>query len=141
MADEYELKYYKTNLVYQPAKGGMINVFRLFICKSFNLLRKDGHLSLIFPMAFMCDLSASSLRRYVLEENKIDYLEAFPERDNENKRVFKSAKMSVCILGASKTKTKGSIKFPVRISDDRFVDINNPKTWMSKDDIELIDAK
>lgn len=140
MADEYELKYYKTNLVYQPAKGGMINVFRLFICKSFNLLRKDGHLSLIFPMAFMCDLSASSLRRYVLEENKIDYLEAFPERDNENKRVFKSAKMSVCILGASKTKTKGSIKFPVRISDDRFVDINNPKTWMSKDDIELIDA-
>lgn len=140
MADEYELKYYKTNFVYKPAKGGMINIFRLFICKSFDLLRRDGHLSLIFPMAFMCDLSASSLRKYVLEENLIDYLEAFPERDNENKRVFSSAKMSVCILGASKTKTKENIKFPVRISDDRFVDINSPKTWMSKDDIKLIDA-
>lgn len=139
MADAYELKYYKDSTIYQPAKGGMINVFRLFICKSFDLLRQDGHLSLIFPMAFMCDLSASNLRRYVLEENVIDYLEAFPERDNENKRVFKSAKMSVCILGASKRKEINA-KFPVRISKDRFVDFNSPKTWMSKDDINLIDA-
>ena len=53
MADEYELKCYKNNTIYQPAKGGMINVFRLFICKSFDLLRKDGHLSLIFPMAYV----------------------------------------------------------------------------------------
>lgn len=140
MADEYELKYYKNNSIYQPAKGGMINVFRLFICKSFDLLRQNGHLSLIFPMAFMCDLSASNLRKYVLKENVIDYLEAFPERDNENKRVFKSAKMSVCILGASKKKEE-NIKFPMRISDDRFVDVNSPKTWMSKNDIELIDAR
>lgn len=139
MADAYELKYYKDSTIYQPAKGGMINVFRLFICKSFDLLRQDGHLSLIFPMAFMCDLSASNLRRYVLKENVIDYLEAFPERDNENKRVFKSAKMSVCILGASKRKEINA-KFPVRISKDRFVDFNSPKTWMSKDDINLIDA-
>lgn len=140
MADAYELKYYKNSPIYQPAKGGMINIFRLFICKSFDLLRQDGHLSLIFPMAFMCDLSASSLRRYVLEENVIDYLEAFPERDNENKRVFKSAKMSVCILGASKRK-ETKAKFPMRISKDRFVDFNSPRTWMSKDDINLIDAR
>lgn len=139
MADEYELKCYKNNTIYQPAKGGMINVFRLFICKSFDLLRKDGHLSLIFPMAYMCDLSASSLRKFTLDENKIDYLEAFPERDNENKRVFKSAKMSVCILGASKTKVKPDTKFPMRISTDRYVDLSSPKTWMTREDIGLID--
>ena len=139
MADEYELKCYKNNTIYQPAKGGMINVFRLFICKSFELLRKDGHLSLIFPMAYMCDLSASSLRKFTLDENKIDYLEAFPERDNENKRVFKSAKMSVCILGASKTKVKPDTKFPMRISTDRYVDLSSPKTWMTREDIGLID--
>ena len=139
MADEYELKCYKNNTIYQPAKGGMINVFRLFICKSFELLRKDGHLSLIFPMAYMCDLSASSLRKFTLDENKIDYLEAFPERDNENKRVFKSAKMSVCILGASKTKVKPDTKFPMRISMDRYVDLSSPKTWMTREDIGLID--
>lgn len=141
MADDYELKCYKSSPVYQPAKGGMINIFRLFICKSFELLRRDGHISLIFPMAFMCDLSASNLRKFVLDENVIKYLEAFPERDNENKRVFKSAKMSVCILGASKMKVDGNTCFPVRINSDRYVDVNSPNTWMSKNDIELIDPK
>ena len=138
-ATEYELSYYKNNPLYRPAKGGMINIFRLFICKSFDLLKKNGHTSLIFPMAFMCDLSAYALRDYVLRHNKIDYLEAFPERDNENKRVFKSAKMSVCILGASKTKTSGNDRFPMRISRDRFVDTLSPITWMAREDIEIID--
>lgn len=113
--------YYKQCDIYKPAKGGMINIFRLFICKSYDVLRKDGHLSLIFPMAFMCDLSSAKLREFVLKENKIDYLEAFPERDNENKRVFKSAKMSVCILGSTKTHVKEDVLFPMRISDDRRV--------------------
>ena len=139
MANEFELACYKNAALYKPAKGGMINIFRLFICKSFDLLKKDGHLSLIFPMAFMCDLSAYALRDYVLKFNKIDYLEAFPERDNENKRVFKSAKMSVCILGASKTTATSNEKFPMRISRDRFVDLQSPITWMSREDIEIID--
>ena len=141
MADEYEMKCYKSSPIYAPAKGGMINVFRLFICKSFDLLRREGHLSLIFPMAFMCDLSANSLREFVFKENRIDYIEAFPERDNENKRVFKSAKMSVCILGASKIEQDGKDTFPMRISRDRYVDLLSPKTYMSRDDIELIDKE
>lgn len=139
MANEWEMKCYKTLPMYKPAKGGMINIFRLFICKSFSLLKKSGHISLIFPMAFMCDLSAYGLREYVLNHSRIDYLEAFPERDNELKRVFKSAKMSVCILGASKMKNCEETKFPVRISRDRYVDLHSPKTWMSKGDLEVID--
>jgi adenine-specific DNA-methyltransferase len=139
MADEYELACYKKSEMYQPSKGGMINIFRLFICKSFALLCKKGNLSLIFPMAFMCDLSAKKLRKYVFEKNKIDYIEAFPERDNENKRVFRSAKMSVCILGATKAEQLPEDKFPVRISSDRYVDMASPKTYMSRSDIELID--
>ena len=102
---------------------------------------QDSYLSLIFPMAFMCDLSSAKLREFVLKENKIDYLEAFPERDNENKRVFKSAKMSVCILGSTKTHVKEDVLFPMRISDDRFVDVNSAKTMMSRKDIESIDGK
>lgn len=139
MANEFELNCYKTADIYKPAKGGMINIFRLFICKSFDLLKENGHTSLIFPMAFMCDLSAYGLRNYILNYNKIDYLEAFPERDNENKRVFRSAKMSVCILGASKCQAQKTYAFPVRISRDRFVDLHSPKTMMSLDDIETID--
>ncbi len=141
IADNYEIDYYKKSTIYKPAQGGMINIFRLFICKSFNLLRMNGHLSLIFPMAYMCDLSAKGLREFTLNENRIDYLEAFPERDNENRRVFKSAKMSVCILGASKTLTDANARFPMRISHDRFVDMSMPVTMMSKVDIMTIDNK
>lgn len=70
MANEFELNCYKTADIYKPAKGGMINIFRLFICKSFDLLKENGHTSLIFPMAFMCDLSAYGLRNYILNYNK-----------------------------------------------------------------------
>lgn len=140
-ANKFEINYYKQSDIYKPAKGGMINIFRLFICKSYDVLHKEGHLSLIFPMAFMCDLSSAKLREFVLKENKIDYLEAFPERDNENKRVFKSAKMSVCILGSSKTHVQEDVLFPMRISDDRFVDVNSAKTMMSRKDIETIDGE
>lgn len=140
IADEYELDCYKNSSIYKPAKGGMINVFRLFICKSFDLLNLYGNMSLIFPMAFMCDLSAYSLREFIFNEKKIDYIEAFPERDNENKRVFKSAKMSVCILGASNTNVQDEkSKFPVRISRDRYVDLSSERAWMSKEDIMIID--
>lgn len=139
MANEWDMKCYKTLPMYKPAKGGIINIFRLFICKSFALLKKSGHVSLIFPMAFMCDLSSYDLREYVLNHSQINYLEAFPERDNENKRVFKSAKISVCILGASKENNDEKRQFPVRISRDRYVDLRSLKTWMSKADLEIID--
>lgn len=141
MANKYEMKLYKTSDVYGPAKGGVINIFRLFICKSFSLLKNDGHLSLIFPMAFMCDLSSYALRKFVLEKNTINYLEAFPERDDENKRVFRSAKMSVCILGAQRGTSGQTRKFPVRISHDKYVDTRSPIVFMSRQDLETIDEK
>ena len=131
----------RTALFISLQKGGMINIFRLFICKSFDLLRSEGHLSLIFPMAYMCDLSAKALREFTLNENRIDYLESFPERDDENRRVFKSAKMSVCILGATKKKSDGDAQFPMRISHDKYVDTSMPTAIMSKNDIITIDSK
>lgn len=140
-ANKYEIEVYKKKNIYKPAKGGIINIFRLFVCKSFDLLKDNGHLSLIFPMAFMCDLSAKSLREYILNNNKIDYIEAFPERDDENKRVFRSAKMSVCILGASKTHVDGNTKFPMRISRNPFVDLTADIAYISKNDIIKIDEK
>lgn len=141
LATDSEIDIYKSKSVYAPAKGGMINIYRLFICKSFDLLRKEGHMSLIFPMAFMCDLSAYNLRKYIFDNQKIEYIEAFPERDNENKRVFKSAKMSVCILGANKRKSQYVDAFPMRISWDKYVDLSSPKVLISAEDIEMIDDK
>lgn len=120
----------KKKAIYKPALGGMINIFRFFVTLSLYLLKENGHSSLIFPMAFMCDLSASNLRKFILENYEIEYLEAFPERDDENKRVFESVKMSVCILGVGKSHGL-SKDFPLRIHQDRYVDESNEKVLLS----------
>ena len=141
MATPEEIEYYKRCSIYKAAKGGMINIFRLFICKSHYLLKNNGHLSLIFPMAFMCDLSAYALRDFIFNNASIQYLEAFPERDDENKRVFRSAKMSVCILGCNRIRSSKNRKFKVRLNVDRFVNLRHEQVMISPDNIESIDEK
>lgn len=136
-----EINYYKTFSLYAPAKGGMLNIYRLFICQSHYLLKTNGHMSLIFPMAFMCDLSATELRKFVFAHESIQYLEAFPERDDENKRVFQSAKMSVCILGSNRTKSDSTRKFNLRINDNRYVNTSYAPVSISPSEIECIDNK
>ena len=136
-----ELNFYKKSDMYKAAKGGMLNIYRLFVCRSHHLLKQKGHMSLIFPMAFLCDLSASNLRRLIFTEETIAYLEAFPERDDENKRVFQSAKMSVCILGCNKTTSSSNRKFKLRINSNRFIDTNVSPVEISPEDIKSIDEK
>ncbi len=131
--------YYRTYEEYKPASGGVPNIFRLFICRCFSLLRQGGKCCLIFQMSFMCDLQAANIRQYVMRNARIDFLEAFPERDIENKRVFKEVKMSVCILGVTKTKVDDKYKFGVRINKDKFVDTNNEVMKISLADVEKID--
>lgn len=134
-------KFYRTSPLYSDAKGGVINIYRLFICRCFSLLKENGHCCLIFPLAFMGDATNTNIRRFVMENTRIDFLEAFPERDNANKRVFKEVKMSVCILGATKMKVPSSYKFGVRIHQDKYVDDNNETMFISYDDIKTIDNK
>lgn len=140
IASDTEMEIFKTKKVYQPAKGRGINIYQLFICKGFELLKEKGTMSLIFPMAFMCDLSAGNLRKYLLYNGKIDYFEAFPERDNPKKRVFEDAKMSVCILGVTKEKNSNEA-IKLRIHSDRFVDEENEKVYLGRKQIEAIDGK
>ena len=134
------LDYYRDDPRYEYAHGGVINIFKLFIIRSFELLKPNGNCCLIFPMAFLCDAANSKIREFVMTKTSIDFIDAFPERDNENKRVFKEVKMSVCILGATKHSVSSSHQFPVRIHNDKFVDINNPSIHFNCDMANAIDA-
>ena len=132
-----ELEFYKSSPYYEPATGGMVNIFRLFILRSIHLLSGSGILSEIFPLAFVGDLSISKLRKYIIENNQILSIEAFPERDNQNKRVFEAAKMSVCILNLKKEKSDNP--FFIRINKDRFIDNDAEKNFLTKEIINIID--
>ncbi len=128
---------YKKIVDYKPAWGGMVNVFRLFIVKSINIIKPRGFFSEIFPFAFTGDISASELRKWILNNYQILRLEAFPERDNEKTRVFDSVKMSVCILNMIKETTNN--EFFIRIHWDRYVDEFNERAFINKDDVALMD--
>ena len=132
------LNYYKTNPIYKPAQGGMLNIFRLFVVRSIDYLCSKGVFSEIFPLAFTCDLSASKLRKYVFENCTIERIEAFPERDNPQKRVFENAKISVCILQLSK-ELKTNTKFGIRINKERFVETYKPFSIYTINDIQSVD--
>ena len=136
-----ELDYYKSQPQYIPALGGQVNIFRLFICCSLNLLKKNGLCTFIFPLSFACDASCSAIRDYLFRNKQIRYLEVFPERDNANRRVFKEAKISVCILSLKNSKPQNNQTINMRINYDKYVDTNNRITEITLKNIDSIDNK
>ena len=132
------LDYFKTAQKFESAKGGVINVFRLFITQSGALLNANGVFAEIFPLAYTGDVTSKNIREHNLKNFRIIGIEAFPERDNENKRVFRHAKMSVAILFFT-GKDKATNEFYLRTHFDKYVDDSNEKVLLSKNDIIKLD--
>ena len=122
--------------IFKPAIEGELNYFKLFIAKFLTHLNEDGVSTFIFPNSFLGDKTCSKLRKFIFDNNKLLKLISYPERDNANKRVFKSAKMSVCIAHISK-KVDSDHDFELEVWRDRnkkkgFV-INFDKKFIQKD--------
>ena len=123
---------------YKSAFGGKLNAYKVFVASASNILCKpNGIVDLIFQNSFLADKQATLLRRDILLTHKVIRLDSFPERDNKKKRVFESAKMSVCILCAQKG-LSSSESFTVNFWDDRHM-TSGLKTRFSFNDIQLID--
>lgn len=132
------LDYFKSAQKYDSAKGGIINVFRLFITQSGDLLNRNGVFAEIFPLAYTGDVTSKNIREHNLKNFKLIGIEAFPERDNENKRVFRHAKMSVAILFFT-GKGQETNQFYLRTHSDKFIDESNEKVLLTKNDIVKLD--
>jgi len=123
---------------YKSAFGGKLNAYKVFVASAFNILCKpNGIVDLIFQNSFLADKQATLLRRDILSSHKVIRLDSFPERDNKKKRVFESAKMSVCILCAQKG-LSSSESFTVNFWNDRHM-TSGLKTRFSFNDIQSID--
>jgi Alw26I/Eco31I/Esp3I family type II restriction m6 adenine DNA methyltransferase len=133
-----ELDYYKDNKLYVPAQGGMLNIFRLFIVRSLSLLKPEGVFTQIFPLAFTGDISIKNLRKHVFDNMQINFIEAFPERDDMNKRVFEAVKMSVCILSCKKISPVSTEQFYLRMNYDRQIAPDEKKNYLTRDDIQFL---
>ena len=133
-----DLPILKTIREYKSAFGGKLNAYKVFIANSFNILCKPkGIIELIFQNSFLADKQATALRKDILSSNEIIKLDSFPERDNKKKRVFESAKMSVCILCARKDKSS-AVRFNVNFWNDKHM-MSGLRTRFTFDDIKSID--
>ena len=127
------INFYKEQ--YLQANEGMINASKLFYLLGLSLLNNKGIQSFIIPYGILTDKSSEKIRKYIFENNTIIKVDAFPERDNPNKRVFEEAKMSTAIIFSYKQKYNQ--EFDLGISYER--KIATDRVQMSLKLIKLFD--
>ncbi|BAZ83945.1 Eco57I restriction-modification methylase domain-containing protein [Dolichospermum compactum] len=92
------IKYINDNEIFKNSLSGKIDLYRLFISRSIYLISQRGFIGLIVPMSLLGDQQTSRLRQYLLQNNQILKINAFPQKDDPNMRIFREAKLPTCII-------------------------------------------
>ncbi|WP_413173353.1 Eco57I restriction-modification methylase domain-containing protein [Anabaena azotica] len=123
---------------YPQTKGGVINAYKVFYCLGIKISKPKGFISMIIPMGILTDITSYNTRRYLLAENSIILIDAFPERDNIKKRIFEDVKMSTTIILTQ----KGLItkKFSLGISYEKNIQLNN-RTKLTFNQLNQLDEE
>lgn len=108
---------------YYEADEGMINAAKVFYALGFRLMSENGYMCMIIPFGILADTSSIKIRKKIFEQHSFIRIDAFPERDSTNRRVFDDAKMSTAILLTSNkkmdSKTSIGVSFEKTIPLDR----------------------
>jgi Alw26I/Eco31I/Esp3I family type II restriction m6 adenine DNA methyltransferase len=106
-------RYYDLTYSYQR---GNYNFYKLFLERSFQLLKEDGYFSMIFPTSFLGEQDSQALRKLFFEKARILNVLQFPEKT----RVFQDVTQDVIVLVYRKTQpnTDYSFKVKTNISDE-----------------------
>ena len=120
------------NKYYEIAYGSRLNLFQFFIGLTYEINKKGGLNSLIYQNSFLNEETTKSARKFIFDKCSIIRIDSFPERDNENKRVFEDAKMSVCIVFLEK-KERENFKFDLNIWNDNTMKENKNIIYSKKE--------
>ncbi len=124
--------------IYAPSRRGKNNLYKLFICRSLELLNEGGYLGFITPMPILGDDQAADVRRRIVAVGSFKGIEAFPQKDNPNKRVFPEAKLSTAVF----TFQKGifdDTEFTSRVHPANSIELNSPSLTLTTSSIPLYD--
>ncbi len=92
---------------------GNLNLYKLFLERTYNLLGEKGYFSMIFPSSFLGENDSRELRKLFFENTEVKRILEFPERT----RVFIGNTQAVCILFYSKRREEDYlIKIKTNIS-------------------------
>lgn len=128
--------------VYEPSRRGKNNLYKLFICRSLELLRDGGLMGYITPMAVLGDDQAADIRRRIVEVGAFTGIEAFPQKDSPTRRVFSEAKLSTAVFTLRKGKSAETDEreFVARVHPGRTIEPNSPSLKLSTASIPLYDS-
>jgi len=96
-------------------------------------------LGYIIPLALINDASTAPLRRFIIENYQIISIDCFPQKDDPNRRVFKKAKISTCIIIVQNK--NGNDKFAVRTYPAKYFTDKHKQYFVSPDEIKRFDPK
>lgn len=130
-----EIEILKKIAIYDKSQGGKLNAFKLFLARGSDLLKNNGLLDFIFQNSFLADNGSKKIRQFFLNEQRIIHIDSFPERDNAQKRVFESVKMSVCIMLSKNTKEK-EYSFNLCVWNDKNKDTGWNTSFTNKELLE-----
>jgi hypothetical protein len=133
------LTFFSEDVRYRVTEGGKLDLFRVFTAQAGNLISIHGLFSFILPMSLLADTQARNLRRSLVHNYQIVKIDAFPQKDDPNKRVFREAKLPTCVIVVCKE----SMKRPAHISvhPGGILEEIAGDFHLSQEDLEIIDAK
>jgi len=100
------VKYFRNSPNYKYSIEGMLNLYQLSLEAMLGMLRNGGEMGVICPSTLFADISASSLRKYLLSKNNVTYIKYFSE-DNP---LFENITQATCIFHLTKGKSTKNIK-------------------------------
>jgi len=125
--------------IYQPARGGKQNLYKLFICRDIQALRQAGRLGHIVPMPLLGDEQAAGIRKMLLTNFSLAAVEAFPQKDDLRNRVFEDAKLSTCVFIA--TKKDEDAPFRSRVHPGKIIEPGSPSLIVRRSEVKLYDPE
>ena len=127
--------------LYAPSKVGKNNLYKLFVCRAWSLLRDGGRLGFITPMALLGDMQSAGLRRLIMSDGRFSGVQSFPQKDDVENRVFFEAKLSTAIVVAERSPQTDAddAVFTNQVNPGREIIDGSPSLKLSADKIRLYD--
>jgi len=132
-AVEAEKNFFLNMPDYEAAVGNKLNFYRLFIARAVHLLRAEGQHGFIVPMALLGDEQAKRLREELVNNCRLRLIEAFPQKDDPQNRVFFEAKLSTCLYILQKAHPT---KLVIRVHSGKDIMESSPRLEITREDLE-----
>ena len=136
-------QYIGLNSILEPARVGKINLYKLFIARSANLLAEGGYLSFIVPMALLGDKQSNGIREMLLASGQFSEIHAFPQKDNVARRVFPDAKLATALFVHRKLSANQHTddRIASYVHPGRYIDENTEPLWIKGESIKTYDPE